>query len=332
MLILSGLPGSGKTHARNQWYLEDPDHRRMVNYDQLRLDLYGPDWVWNRIDEDHMKRVAQNMCDEFLAKGYSVCIDNTNLTAKVRQVWVDIAGRYGVPVVLEDIDIPVEECVRRDRQREGRARVGRAVIERMALFHGWIDWSDTTLYPRDFIIVDMDGTLASCEARRQKSMKYRCATCKERRVPGEVLHATGNCDACGTKLTGKINHGIFYQGCEADPPIAPIVDLVKMLVNQEEVHAIPFQRFDVLIVSGRPVDLAGKGTEAWIEKHLPEGIVRHLFMRQGGDYRPDYIVKEEILEMLPKGRIRYVLDDRNQVVEMWRKHGLTCLQVAEGNF
>ena len=27
-----------------------------------------------------------------------------------------------------------------------------------------------------------------------------------------------------------------------------------------------------------------------------------------------------------------VLDDRNQVVKMWRENGLTCLQVAEGDF
>lgn len=30
--------------------------------------------------------------------------------------------------------------------------------------------------------------------------------------------------------------------------------------------------------------------------------------------------------------VEYVLDDRNQVVDMWRNMGLTCLQVAEGGF
>jgi hypothetical protein len=30
--------------------------------------------------------------------------------------------------------------------------------------------------------------------------------------------------------------------------------------------------------------------------------------------------------------VQFVLDDRDQVVEMWRAMGLTCLQVAPGNF
>ena len=33
-----------------------------------------------------------------------------------------------------------------------------------------------------------------------------------------------------------------------------------------------------------------------------------------------------------KYRVLFVLDDRNQVVDMWRDIGLTCLQVADGNF
>jgi hypothetical protein len=28
----------------------------------------------------------------------------------------------------------------------------------------------------------------------------------------------------------------------------------------------------------------------------------------------------------------YAVDDRQRVVDMWRSNGLTCLQVAEGNF
>jgi hypothetical protein len=36
--------------------------------------------------------------------------------------------------------------------------------------------------------------------------------------------------------------------------------------------------------------------------------------------------------MRGKYYIEYVLDDRNQVVDMWRSIGLICLQVAEGDF
>ena len=43
-------------------------------------------------------------------------------------------------------------------------------------------------------------------------------------------------------------------------------------------------------------------------------------MRKTGDNRKDSIIKREIFEndIRPYYNIDYVLDDRNQVVEMWR--------------
>jgi hypothetical protein len=57
-------------------------------------------------------------------------------------------------------------------------------------------------------------------------------------------------------------------------------------------------------------------------------------MRKYGDFRQDSIVKQEIYEQLiaPDYDILCVLDDRQQVVDMWREIGLTCLQVAPGDF
>lgn len=59
-----------------------------------------------------------------------------------------------------------------------------------------------------------------------------------------------------------------------------------------------------------------------------------LVLREEGDNRKDSIVKKEMFDDIVKDKfyIEFVLDDRQQVVDMWRKIGLTCLQVAEGNF
>lgn len=59
-----------------------------------------------------------------------------------------------------------------------------------------------------------------------------------------------------------------------------------------------------------------------------------LLMRSTKDTRPDHVVKEEIYEqhIEPYYTIFFVLDDRNQVVEMWRDLGLSCWQVNEGDF
>lgn len=51
---------------------------------------------------------------------------------------------------------------------------------------------------------------------------------------------------------------------------------------------------------------------------------------------PDWVVKQDmlnkILEIVDKENIIFTVDDRQKVVDMWRANGLTCLQVAEGNF
>ena len=57
-------------------------------------------------------------------------------------------------------------------------------------------------------------------------------------------------------------------------------------------------------------------------------------MRQRDDFRPDNIVKEMILdfEILTRYTPYFMIDDRKQVVDMWRKRGYTCLACAEGDF
>ena len=37
MLILTGLPASGKSTYAENWVSEDPNHRICINYDSLRL-------------------------------------------------------------------------------------------------------------------------------------------------------------------------------------------------------------------------------------------------------------------------------------------------------
>lgn len=87
----------------------------------------------------------------------------------------------------------------------------------------------------------------------------------------------------------------------------------------------------VLLVSGRPDNYRGT-TEQWLKDHKIG--YEHLFMRRAHDSRKDSIVKREIYEsqIKPKWNVLFVVDDRTQVVEMWRGLGLTVLQCAKGDF
>lgn len=144
------------------------------------------------------------------------------------------------------------------------------------------------------IIVDIDGTIAGPEQR----LHY---------IQGE----NKDWDA-------------FYEESVNDCAIYPNIDIVNTL---SEEHTIIF-------LTGRSEQYR-KITEYWIEvRHLPF-IYENLFMRADDDYRPDFEVKKEIYEtkILPKfGKVDLVLEDRDQVVKMWRELGITCWQVQEGSY
>lgn len=108
----------------------------------------------------------------------------------------------------------------------------------------------------------------------------------------------------------------YYSLLSEDEPIDFVVRWVRELSKD---HII-------CLVSGRP-DTYQHETLAWLRKHhIPFNF---LFMRAGNDKREDYIVKEEILNMLPRELIQFAIDDRPQVIEKcWRKNGIKVYPVA----
>jgi uncharacterized HAD superfamily protein len=89
--------------------------------------------------------------------------------------------------------------------------------------------------------------------------------------------------------------------------------------------------YKIILLSGRDGSCRDK-TEAWLSENMIP--YDHLYMRAAGDKRKDYVIKRELYNqhIFTKYNVLFVLDDRNQVVDMWRDNGLKCLQVAEGNF
>lgn len=87
----------------------------------------------------------------------------------------------------------------------------------------------------------------------------------------------------------------------------------------------------IILLSGRD-SVCRQETLKWL--HDNEVPYDHLWMRPAEDMRKDNIVKRELFETYVRNdyAVDFILDDRNQVVEMWRDMGLKCLQVAEGDF
>lgn len=129
-------------------------------------------------------------------------------------------------------------------------------------------------------------------------------------------------DIDGT-LALKGDRDIFdWTKPEVDLLHYPVARIVRALEND----------YHVIIMSGRD-SVSRPGTERWLKKHQIK--YDYLFMRAEGDNRKDTIIKEELYRDHVEGKfeILFVLDDRDCVVEMWRKKlGLTCLQVDYGDF
>ena len=135
------------------------------------------------------------------------------------------------------------------------------------------------------------------------------------------------CDLDGT--LALLNGRSPYDASRAEEDLLndPVANLIEVYAHQK-LHDI-----DLILMSGRD-DVYRPQTERWLKKH---NITHYkaLYMRKAGDKRKDSIVKRELYEKHVKDTydVLFVLDDRDQVVEMWRKElGLTCLQVEYGDF
>jgi len=136
------------------------------------------------------------------------------------------------------------------------------------------------------------------------------------------------CDIDGTlALFGKANpYERDFTKDEVNKVVKELLDNNLDVDNETEEHNL-----FIILCSGRQEKFR-KQTEQWLENN---GIYYDfLFMRQTGDIRKDSIVKKEFYDnnIKSKFNVKFVLDDRDQVVQMWRNAGLTCLQVAEGDF
>ena len=112
----------------------------------------------------------------------------------------------------------------------------------------------------------------------------------------------------------------FFEGMHLDPLNVWCRTLMQAMKNEG---------YRIVIVSGRPDDYR-KMIEDWLAHHAVPYDEMHL--RRGGDFRPDTVVKREILHAhLDPKDILFVVDDRQGVVEMWREEGLVCLQCDPEN-
>ncbi len=108
----------------------------------------------------------------------------------------------------------------------------------------------------------------------------------------------------------------FVDEIYKDTPMWPVVK--TCLALQKE--------YNIIIVSGRNEAQRDITTKQMDALGIEYSTIR---MRPDGDYEPDFVVKEVILDQLVKDGFNPIIafDDRPSVCAMWRKRGLTCFQL-----
>lgn len=133
VIILVGLPASGKSTFAKQFILDNPGWVR-INKDTLRLEIGGND-SWYKKEKLVFKR-ERELIKESIDNGINIVIDNTHLNPKTLNATKDFVESCGGNIVkVIYFDVEVEEAIRRDKER-GSASVGAHVIKHM--YNTWI--------------------------------------------------------------------------------------------------------------------------------------------------------------------------------------------------
>lgn len=294
LVMCQGLPGSGKsTWAQSYGWDSSINHGHVfvVNKDAIRTKLEESGWAWSRENEGDVIAERDRRIVHYLTNYENVTVvsDDTNYGRKHKVALEAIARACGANFEVKKFDTPIDECIRRDSLRVGKACVGEAVIRRMAKQHDVQQGYPPAvplLTPEDApyaIICDLDGTLSLLNGRNP----YDASTADQ--------------DVCNEPVRNLLE--VYYRT----------------------------QHYDIIYLSGRE-DKYRPQTETFMRlHHCPPG---RIFMRTTGDHRKDWVVKGELFDAHVRGQynVKFVLDDRNQVVDYWRHIGLTCFQVALGNF
>lgn len=309
--ILVGPPGSGKsTFAKN---CMETGFVRISQDDQGR--------------DGHRKAF-----ESAIQEGRDIVVDRMNFDKNQRAPYINAAKNADYSVAITVFHEPREVCYKRIIAREGHPTINgnkgkweinesdtdlvavilnqKAKEANSALDTFFTRYQKPTKDESELIvnigweqskgsalIVDIDGTIADIEHRRHHL----------------------------DRSLGKPNWRKFFDEMYNDKPNTWCVELINafMMAGQRE----------LIFASGRP-DSYREITEEWLSSVMDGPNWKALLMRHRNDSRQDNIVKEIILEFELKTRYKNLLfvDDRQQVVDMYRSHGYTVLQCDRGDF
>ena len=298
ILILIGAPGSGKsTFAR--YFLRTEENWMRLCRDDFRVMQFASGNL-----PQHEEKLMADMIDAsietLLLKRSNVLIDATHCRREYIDHYIERFNHLAdISFKLFDVDAATlaERCEKRF-QSSGKLIPGvvlKKFISELSILKKEFDFSPRPKIAARVPVIMQDAAL-----------------------PKAII-----CDLDGTLALMRNRSPFDASHCDEDDLNEPVAKLLQTFYANS---------YQILLLSGRE-DRFYEPTVRFLEKH--NILYHHLWMRKTKDFRKDAIIKKEIFEAEIAGKyfIDFVLDDRNQVVEMWRKElRLPCFQVNYGNF
>lgn len=294
LVMLVGPPGCGKSTYANQLMHGDDGYQQLTYINQ---DLQG---------KGHLHEFDMAILD-----GKDVVVDRMNFSKGQRSRYLDIAKSHGYETKIIIFHEPYSVCLARATARTDHLTIKDAETAKKAIdffFKNYERVNDSEAdqvirkYPDgpkpNVIVCDLDGTLCDVKHRRHHVQRE-----------------------------GKKNWKAFFDGIADDK----VNDWCASILRAFQASNFLTDSECIVFCSGRGEEYR-KETQDWLHRFGFGGIP--LYMRLAGDSRKDSIVKEILLdfEILTRFTPYFIIDDRKQVVDMWRKRGYVCLQCDEGNF
>lgn len=292
MIIMVGIPGSGKTTKRNEIIKQFGEGAVYTNMDELRVKYADKRTKSNRNEfEKFISAEEKKLIDQYLSEGHPlVIIDDTHLSIKGIETLERKAAEYGyvahAEFLMDSFDIP--KCHKRNTDRAHSQHVPAWVVETMGerFVGAWFAYHNRGVVLKNnrakAIIVDLDGTAAHMNGRGAFDWK---------RVGEDTVDEIVRDLVRYYKSTGHVVIALSGRDGVCEP------ETRQWLIDNE----IPFDHL-------------------WMR--TPNDMRKDIYVK----------LELYVSHIMKKYDVKVCLDDRNQIVMAWRGIGLKCLQVGSGYF
>lgn len=129
LLVLQGLPASGKSTYAVKWVNEDPEHRLRINQDSIRR-MFGKYWLEDKIQLKKRESIISNITMELLKQSmfnqFDIVLDNMNLNSKILSTIENYVNYFNIKYTdLQTYKIeyklfkePLQTLIDRDSKRD----------------------------------------------------------------------------------------------------------------------------------------------------------------------------------------------------------------------